>query len=265
MKKLPWVVRPIGAEIMAGEPIQSNQKLRARVTRTLLEADRVVAQSRELESLYIELGVAPESIERIPNGVDLRIEVSRSENEPRVAAMGILHPKKGFDLLIEAFAKIRARHPAAKLAIAGDGPERERLQQLVERSGLTESVEFAGMLDGAQKQRFLDRAQLFVSVSRRESFSNANLEALAAGLPMVVTAVGGNREIVESGKNGLLVPPEDPKALADAISHLLAEPQLRGRMAAASRTKAAEYSWEKITDRYEALYAEIAGTSLGGG
>ena len=231
---------------------------------TLLAADRVVAQSRELESVCIELGVAPDRIHRISNAVDLPVEVAksdRSKGERRIAAMGIFFHKKGFDLLIEAFSKVRARDPAARLEIAGDGPERERLQQQVERCGLTESVEFPGMLDGAKKQRFLDRASLFVSASRREPFSNANLEALAAGLPMVVTAVGGNREIVEGGRNGLLVPPEDPQALAGAISHLLEEPELRSQMAAASRVKAAEYSWSKITDRYEALYAELAGMS----
>lgn len=263
MLNLPWTVRPIGGEVMPGEAIQNSPKLRARVRHTLLAANRVIAQSRELEELFVELGVDPERILRIPNGVDLPPpppEGERAQDSPRIAAMGIFFRKKGFDVLIESFRKVRQRHPAAVLEIAGDGSERGRLRQQVEQYRLAGSVVFVGMLGGAAKQRFLDRASLFVSASRREPFSNANLEALAAGLPMVATAVGGNREIVESNVNGLLVPPEDPSALATAICDLLGDSGLRSRMGAASRAKAAEYSWSHITDRYESLYAELTRT-----
>ncbi|MCE9595949.1 MAG: glycosyltransferase family 4 protein [Planctomycetes bacterium] len=259
--KRPWVVRPIGFDILPDETFRKNPVLEARIARTLQAATRVVAQSVELVELVRELGVPDERIVRIPNAVDA-CDAPPAARElasvPTIAAMGIFHPKKGFDVLLRAFARVRERVSGARLVLAGDGEERAALARLVDELGLGASVELPGMLSGDAKAAFLRSAWVFVSSARREPFSNANLEALGAGLPLVVTAVGGNREIVAERENGLLVPPDDEEALAGAIVELLGDAAARERFGRASLVRAKEYSWSSIVDRYEALYADLA-------
>ena len=259
LARLPWTVRPVGGDILAGERIQQDPTLKARVRQALGHADRVIAQSLELEELIAEHGVAKERIVRIPNGVDVPDRPrTRPSAQTTIVAVGMLYPKKGFDVLVEAFAEVHARVPDARLVIAGEGNERERLEQRVRELGLESAVELPGVLDEAAKEELWQRARVFVSSSRREPFSNANLEALAAGLPIVATAVGGNREIVHEGANGYLVPSEDAAELASAIQRLVDDPEEADRMGASAHEHAQTYSWRTIGDRYEQLYGELA-------
>jgi glycosyltransferase involved in cell wall biosynthesis len=257
----PLVVRPIGFDILPDEKVRSDARTDARVTGALRAAARVVAQSQELEELVAALGVERERIVRIPNAVDVepfRRTLAARADEPLIAALGIFHRKKGFDILLDAFARVRREVPRARLALAGDGEERAALEQRAAELGLRDAVEFPGLLAGDAKIAFLQRAWVFATSARREPFSNANLEALAAGLPLVATAVGGNREIVVEGANGLLVPPEDPVALAAALVRLLGDDRLRERCARGSVAKAGEYGWERALASYEALYGDLA-------
>jgi glycosyltransferase involved in cell wall biosynthesis len=264
-KRLPWAVRPVGGDVLAGERIQDDPVLRERVRRSLLRATRVVAQSVELEDLLRSLGVPHERLTRIPNGVDLPGESGREpQDETTVAALGMLFRKKGFDVLIDAFREVRERVPTARLVIAGEGGERSGLEDRVRAHHLEACVELPGVLDEPGKRRLLERASLFVSSSRREPFSNANLEALAAGLPIVATDVGGNREMIDEGQNGFLVPPEDPRALAAAIVRLLKDRALAAKLGRAARERARSYSWRTIGDRYADLYQTLASASVEG-
>ena len=259
LARLPWAVRPVGGDILAGERIQKDPTLKARVRSALSRADRVVAQSLELEQLIAELGVSKQRIARIPNGVDVPEQApTRPSANHTIAAVGMLYPKKGFDILIDAFRRVRERAPEARLVIAGEGTERERLEQRIRELGLGDAVELPGVLDEAAKRALWQRTRVYVSSSRREPFSNANLEALAVGLPIVATAVGGNPEIVQAGQNGHLVPPEDAPALADAILRLFEDPQAADRMGARAHEHARTYSWDTTGARYEQLYGELA-------
>lgn len=263
LAKVPWVVRPIGFDILPDEPLRANPVIERRIAKTLCSASRVIAQSLELEELARGLGVASECIVRIPNAVESFALPRAPAAEPLVAALGILHRKKGFDVLLDAFARVRASVPKAKLVIAGDGEERAALARRVAELGLDASVSLPGLLRGDEKAQLLASAWLFVSSARREPFSNANLEALAAGLPLVVTAVGGNREIVGERENGLLVPPDDAKALAHALVELLGDAAARERFGRASAARAETYSWDGIVTRYEAVYRELAERARG--
>jgi type III pantothenate kinase len=172
--------------------------------------------------------------------------------------MGSLMPKKGFDILIQAFALVRQRAPEARLTIAGEGPEGPRLLALARSLGIGAAVEFPGVVMGGAKADLFARARVFVSSSRREPFANANLEAMAEGKPVVATRVGGNVEMVEDEVNGLLVEPEDPEGLAKAILRLLEDRERAGAMGRAARQRAETFSWEGMVDGYEALYREVA-------
>lgn len=263
LAKVPWVVRPIGFDILPDEPLRADPVIERRIARTLCSATRVIAQSLELEELARGLGVPAARIVRIPNAVDPFTAPREPAREPTVAALGIFHRKKGFDLLLDAFARVRERVPNAKLVLAGDGEERAALARRVDELGLAASVSLPGLLRGDEKAKLLANAWLFVSSARREPFSNANLEALAAGLPMVVTAVGGNREIVGERENGLLVPPDDAGALANGIVELLGDAAARARFGCASAERAKHYAWDAIVDRYEAVYRELAELARG--
>jgi glycosyltransferase involved in cell wall biosynthesis len=254
----PVLIRPHGADILPGEWIDRDPRLAARMRDALRMADAVVAQGEFLAERLRALGVPAGRLHVICNGVRLPEGTPRSMPEAAsVVAMGSLTPKKGFDILLQAFRLVRQRLPQARLTIAGEGPEGPRLRELASSLGLTGAVLFAGLVTGGAKADLFARARLFVSSARREPFANANLEAMAMGTPMIATRVGGNPEIVEDGMSGLLVEPEDPDGLAAAIIRLLDEPVRAEAMGRAARRRAEAFSWERMVDRYEALYRDL--------
>jgi L-malate glycosyltransferase len=166
----------------------------------------------------------------------------------------------GLDLLLEAFARLDP--PAAErvgrpltLWIAGDGPDRESLQRQAAHLQVERHVQFLGALPHGRMAAFMWGLDLFVNPSRAESFGVAALEAAASGLPVVASRVGGLPEIVVDGETGLLVPPEDPAALAEALAALIREPERRRAMGRAARADAlARYDWKVCARIMEQLY-----------
>jgi glycosyltransferase involved in cell wall biosynthesis len=221
-------------------------------------ADRVVALSDSLGRLarrsMPELRYAV-----IPNGVDLgrfrppaRMRAYRSDRV-RCLAVARLVERKGLADLIRAIGTLD--RGAIELEIVGSGPDDQVLRELVATLGLGDQVSFAGSLDRAALARRYATADLFTLASWEESFGNVFAEALAAGLPVVGTDVGGIPTIVRHGRNGLLVPPRDPTALAAAIEHLAARPLLRAEMARRNRADAEErLSWDQVATSYLSVY-----------
>ncbi len=141
---------------------------------------------------------------------------------PVVGALGRLHVNKGFDILLQAAALLRERGISVKLQIAGDGPEDDTLKTLAARLGLgAEDLEFTGWVTGPAD--YLAKLDLFVLPSRVEPFGLVVVEAMAAGVPVISSDIDGPRTILRSGELGVMVPPEDPSALADAIAAALAD------------------------------------------
>ena len=255
----PVVIRPHGADVLPGEWIDRDPRLAARMRRALFAADAVVAQGEFLAERLRVLGVQEDRLRVIHNGVKLSEAMPPPpSDEPLVLAMGSLTPKKGFDVLLQAWHVVRQRVPTARLTIAGDGPERSRLTGLAASLGIAEAVAFPGLVTGEAKRALWALACLFVSSSRREPFANVNLEALAGGKPVVATRVGGNPEMVDHEITGLLVEPEDPEGLAKAILCLLEDRRRADAMGRAARQKAGMFSWDVMLDRYETLYREVA-------
>ncbi len=227
----------IGAERIASweGPIR---RLLNRVTGGL--ATRVVAVSEAVrEETARTLGIARERIAVIPNGVDTHAftPASRPVAAPVIGCTGRLHRKNGHPTLLDAFAAIRQAVPEARLLLVGDGPERGSLERAVSRRGWGGIVTFAG--EQADVRPWLHRIAVYVQPSISEGMSNSILEAMASGLPVVATRVGGTPEVVEDGVSGLLVPPEDPAALATALVTLLGDPARRAAMGAAGRDRVA--------------------------
>ncbi|MEM1439257.1 MAG: TIGR03088 family PEP-CTERM/XrtA system glycosyltransferase [Pseudomonadota bacterium] len=231
-----------------------------------------VAVSKDIDRwLSGHIGVDPLRITQIYNGVDSerftpqgpRVGLpQKPTTAPRfvIGAVGRLDPIKRFDALVTSFARRFENRHDAQLVIVGDGQERDTLTRLAQRLGVADSVWITGdRSDVADLMRAMD---VFVLPSRNEGVSNTLLEAMASGLPVVATDVGGNRELVEPGVTGELVPCGDDEALGDAISAYLNDTSLRARHGAAARDSVLKrFSLDRMMRDYDALYT--AGTSPG--
>jgi glycosyltransferase involved in cell wall biosynthesis len=181
-------------------------------------------------------GVAAGRVWFVPNAVTLdgpRARLARAGGAPLIVAGGRLHEKKGFAVLIRAIAALCERGVSAQCRIAGEGPERSRLQALIAELGLSDRVSLAGWRDDLPA--FLAEGDVFAFPSHQEGFPLVLLQAMAAGLPIVASAIDGPNEMIAQDVNGLLVPDADPAALADALAGLIADPARAARLASAAR------------------------------
>ena len=193
-------------------------------------------------------GLDPEAIRVIYNGIDLDLFSFEAETreEKLILSVGRLVPKKGFDVLLEACAILRSRGVPFRCAIVGDGPERGRLEMLLRERRLTGAVELLGARTQAEVLAGLKRATVLALAciedrdGNRDGLPTVLLEALGTGCPVVSTPLTGIPEIVASGRDGLLVPPGDPTALAEALTSVLTSPSVRAEWARRGRRKAEE-------------------------
>jgi glycosyltransferase involved in cell wall biosynthesis len=222
-----------------------------------------------------ESGPFADKILTIPNGVDVqklrsggsgrrvRADLGIPEDAPLIGSIGRLQPVKGHRYLVEAFVQVAARHPDAYLMLVGGGPEEESVSRRVEEAGLKDRVRFVGFQ--ADTQPYLQAIDYFVLPSLSEAHSMALLEAVAVGKPVIATAVGGNRETVQTELNGLLVPPGSPEGLRDALLRLLTEPGLAERLGRGALESSDRYDLRDMVGRYALLYSEAAGYAGPGG
>jgi glycosyltransferase involved in cell wall biosynthesis len=161
-----------------------------------------------------------------------------AEQGPLIGVVTLLRPGKGIETLVDAMPSVLAENPNARVAVAGRGPDRESLEARARACGVGDAVQLVGETDGPMP--LLAGADVFVSASWAESFPYNVLEAMAVGLPVVATDVGGTAEAVEDGVTGLLVPPRDPGALARAISKLLSDPASARRYGRSGRERVAK-------------------------
>lgn len=174
---------------------------------------------------------------------------------PRLLLLGRLAPEKGVDLALAAFASIVERHPTARLVIAGDGPERDALEQQTIQLGLANVVQFLGWVPPEEVPALLNTASMLILPSRADSFPLAGLQASLMERPVVAARVGGIPEMVVDRETGLLVGKENAKALAEAVSYLLEHPELAVQMGKSARSRAlSSFGFEQHVDAYDRLY-----------
>jgi len=210
-----------------------------------------------------------------PVGGDSKMELRRrlgvAPEAFLILYVGRLAPEKRLPLLMEAFAGMRRGRPAASLALVGDGPLRRELERLAARLGIDGEVRFAGAVPSSGVREWLGAADVFTLVSSLEGFPCSLAEAMAAGLPAVVSDIPGNTQLVRDGVEGLVARAADPASIGEALAALAADPEKRRALGAAARGLILrEYSTEKVTDRYERLFGvHPAGAgavcSIGGG
>jgi glycosyltransferase involved in cell wall biosynthesis len=233
-----------------------------RATRVLANAATVASQVER------EDGIPASRIAIVPNGLDLARFDARAAapldgpglaSSPAVLTVArMTYPAKGHDDLLAAVPEVRRHIPGVTFAIAGDGPREPELRALADRLGVAGAVQFLGRRGDAPA--LMARADLVCHPARLEGLPNAVMEAMAAARPLVATTVGGTPELVHDGVHGLLVPPEDPPALAAAIIAALRAPERAREMARAARARIAErFTVEALAGRVDRLYADMVG------
>lgn len=281
--RVPGLVRAVGDDV-SGLPERRHAPYVAAALRAKLpHGDMVLALSEEMADEIAALGVAREKIRIQPNAVDAARFAPNAETRRAVrAALGIPesaflflcvarnHPQKDFATLFAAFRELRAGLPGRDVRLVIAGRDAETLRpQLGELGGCVHLCEFgiepaARGIPPMPPEKLVDlylAADAFVLSSLLEGFSSAIIEAMAAGLPLVVTDAPGIRGVVAGGREGLLVPVRSPGQLADAMRGVVEDGSLRGRLSAASRATAAKYSWPAVVQSYEALYQQLIAAS----
>jgi len=221
-------------------------------------ADIIICCSRymagEVERLF---SVPREKIRVIPNGVKpIPLRERKSESQ-QILFVGRLVPEKGVQVLISAFARLVALYPEARLVIAGVGPFMPRLKEQARALGIEDKVEFIGFVSERERDVLLAQSRITVFPSLYEPFGIVALEAMAAGVPVIVSRTGGLAEIVEEGVTGLTFTPGDPDDLLRCLVYLWQNPDLAWEMGCRARIKTErDYTWDAVADKTLKIYQD---------
>jgi glycosyltransferase involved in cell wall biosynthesis len=246
-------------ETISGE-LQEFRERSPDLLKRIARADCFIAVSGRISRDMVLLGMPEEKIKRISNGVDISREAWNPDSSKDKSAICITKinqlPNKGIDILFKAWSIIVQKYNRPlKLQIFGRG-DFVLFDRMAANFNIRDYVRFAGVTSDIKKN-LLD-SSLFVLPSRREGLSNALLEAMSVGMPCIATDISGNQDLIQHGKNGLLVPSEDPKALADAVVYIIDNPCRAVDMGARARRMIEEqYTISSVADRYLELYKDL--------
>jgi glycosyltransferase involved in cell wall biosynthesis len=218
----------------------------------------VLVAAEHRRRTLIEDGVSAENVVVIPNSVRLPKpkSVYRLSSPVRLAALGRLHEKKGFGVLIDAVRQLMATGIDCSCTIAGEGPERSDLESRIAHAGLQARITLPGWTDRVAE--FLSPADIFVLPSFQEDFPLAVLDAMASGMPIVASAIDGPKDFLVDGRTALLAPPNDSHALANALARLINDDSLRESLGRAARAEAKQrYSFSAIGQRLAAALENV--------
>lgn len=233
----------------------------------LRHASATIAISSYTRGLVESLGADPATIHVIPPGVDLPAEstLPRDSRPTLLTVSRLAERYKGHDVVARALPLVRARLPAVRWVVIGDGPLRPALEGLVGAHGVADHVEFLGAVSTRERDEWLRRSHVFVMPSRLplgnpgEGFGIVYLEANAHAMPVVGGDVGGVVDAIVDGETGLLVDPNDHVALARAITELLEQPGRAAALGAAGAARAASFAWPRIAERVQRLVLDTIG------
>jgi glycosyltransferase involved in cell wall biosynthesis len=242
-------------------PLPLERRIEALGLRT---ATRIFAPSKHVAStLAGEYSIPESSIRVIPNGVDTVLfqpAASPALKQPSsrtLVCVCRLTEQKGLDLLIDVMRVVSHELPGTRLLIAGDGPYRASLEYLIHDSGLDGNVELLGHIQHSALPTIYQQADVFVSTSAYEPFGLTTLEAMACGLPAVVSSVGGAHDYLRRGRDGWIHLPHDTLAFAEAVLAILKDSELRAMMSANARARSCEYSWSVIAPQLRREYSDV--------
>jgi glycosyltransferase involved in cell wall biosynthesis len=251
----PFIASVWGTDILQAPRLSP---FHSSITRYALQrADHVTATGVRLAAATVRYAPEGKPVTVIPYGIDLEQFRARpkSPDGVTIGSLGRLSSEKGLRYLLQAAAEVAREHPGLRVLLAGDGPERLRLERLAARLRL--SVEFTGEVPHERVPDVLARLDVFAMPSTYEGFGVAALEAQAMEVPVVASDVYGIPDVVEDGVTGILVPPRDVQALAGALLSLIREEQRRSMGRAGRQFVARRYSWEENAAQMETLYRDL--------
>lgn len=234
---------------------------------TALLSSKTLCVSGGVARFMCRCGIPAQRMRVIPNGVDSRVFFPGTKQKTETAPLLILtvanlRKQKDIGSLLAVLPRLAENHHI-RCRIVGDGPRRKALETFVRRQRLTEAVEFLGRRHHREMPDLMREADIFVLPSRWEGMSNALLEAMASGLPVVASAVEGSDELISNGKNGMLTVPGSTEDLKHSLQTLICDPILRKELSRNARHTAEQYSWNRIAKQYRALYRQLVHDGLG--
>ena len=262
-----WIAKLRGNAVVVnyrgGEAEEFFARAFAWVKPSLKRADAIIVPSGFLALIFGKRGFATRVV---PNIVNLErfssIDVSEKPAAPHILVARNLEQLYDNTTALYAFSRIRQQYPDAYLTIAGSGPELETLENLARSLGIAEAVTFAGLVQNTEMPALYRTVHIALNPSLADNMPISILEALASGVPVVSTNVGGVPYLVEDGKTALLVPPRDPERMADAMLRLLRDESLRNHMVQAGVKHARQFSWERVREQLLSTYVVALGRSM---
>jgi len=244
------------------------EKQKARRKRILVSADKVIAVSNFMAGLAQKIGVVNEKIEVIYNAVDFtkekfdpkRVSEIKSQFGPKklIATACRLTPWKGVDGIIKILPELKSKIEDVHLLVLGDGPELDNLKKLVEEKSMTENVSFLGRVKREDAFNYFKAADIFILNSNYEGLSHTLLEVMDVDTPIITTGAGGNPEVIEDGKSGLLVGYNNNKELSAAALKILTDEVFARSLAANAKEKLKNFNWSKTVEQTIGLLNEIS-------
>lgn len=259
--KIPYVVWCQGSDVYLP------WFLKKQISKIILKnADAIMVLSQNMKNEIRTLCECENKLIILPNGVNIEDFRPHPRNynskmKKNLIFVGTLRPIKGVRYLIEAFKIISNKRHDVQLNIVGDGEERDILERLTVSYGLAESVNFIGGVSSNKIPEYLADADIFVLPSLSEGMPLVILEAMASGLPIIATGVGGLPDILQNGDNGFLVQPRSPGLIAEKILYLLENENVMREIAENNVTKVQQFSWRSVVERLERHYSHILSLS----
>ena len=260
--RLPYIISLRGSDVPGGHArLQLEYKLLGPLLRRIwTDASVLVACSDGLKNRALRF-LPSANIGIIPNGIDLdKFHPASSRElsgELKLLTVGRLSVTKRFEMLVEAVEILSKQGKNVRLTISGGGGLLDELKNLVEQKKLTDIINLTGRIESEKMPDVYGAHDMFVSASMQEGMSNAMLEAMASGLPIITTRCEGVDELISD--NGVVVEKDSAEALAEAINNLAENKQAYGTMCALARKRAENFDWDKVANGYIKLYQQVLG------
>lgn len=253
---------PVVVNYRGGEAGAFLDRAAGRIRATLRLAGALAVPSGYLEQVFARHGIRSVVV---PNIVDLeRFRPTEGSVRPQTAHVVVarnLEPIYDIGAALRAFARIRREVPEARMSVAGTGPEEGALKALAATLGVGDAVRFCGRLDRDEMAALYRSASVTVNPSRVDNMPNSVLEAMASGVPVVSTNVGGVPFVVRDGATGLLVAAGDDAGMAEAVLRIVADSALAARLATAALADVQRYAWPRVRQRWLDVYASLLANS----
>ena len=251
-----WRGKAVVVNYRGGEAEEFFARAFAWVKPSLQKADAIIVPSGFLGQIFGKRGFATRVVPNIVN-LERFVPGCGGDAAPHILVARNLERLYDNASALRAFALVRRQYPKARITIAGSGPEREALETLARELGVADAVTFAGRVENSEMPALYHAVTIALNPSLADNMPISILEALASGVPVVSTNVGGVPFLVEDERTALLVPPSDHEVMAQACLRLLTDRELAARLVAAGQVLAKEFAWSQVRDKLFAVYSDV--------